>query len=251
VPAKQTTSGLNKMIVITMAGLSSRFTRAGYTLPKYALDLHGRTVFEWAIRSFEHYFDSEHFLFVVRPGLFANAFVTDAARALGILRYDIVALEHDTRGQAETAYLALQRYSNDFPVTIFNIDTIRYDYRKPDFLNACDGYLEVFKGDGEHWSFVEPDADSLVRRTTEKDRISDLCSDGLYYFKSQLQFRKICEQALASNIQVKGEFYIAPLYNQLIHAGGVVKYDVIGMDQIDFCGTPDEYEALLKKKAQV
>ncbi len=235
------------MIIITMAGLSSRFARAGYVLPKYALDLHGRTMFDWAIHSFERYFDSEHFLFVVRPDGFAKAFVTDAVQKLGISRYDTVELEHDTRGQAETAYLALQEYASDFPVTIFNIDTIRYDYQKPDFLDACDGYLEVFKGDGEHWSFVDPGVDSSVVRTTEKDRISDLCSDGLYYFKSQFQFRYIFEQALALNEQVKGEFYIAPLYNQLISAGGVVKYAVIDMEQIDFCGTPDEYQALLKK----
>ena len=173
--------------------------------------------------------------------------MTDAVQKLGISRYDTVELEHDTRGQAETAYLALQEYASDFPVTIFNIDTIRYDYQKPDFLDACDGYLEVFKGDGEHWSFVDPGVDSSVVRTTEKDRISDLCSDGLYYFKSQFQFRQIFEQALALNEQVKGEFYIAPLYNQLISAGGVVKYAVIDMEQIDFCGTPDEYQALLKK----
>lgn len=232
-----------------MAGLSSRFAHAGYALPKYALDLHGRTMFDWAIYSFERYFHSEHFLFVVRPDGFAKEFVTDAARALGISRYDIIELEHDTRGQAETAYLALREFACDFPVTIFNIDTIRYDYQKPEFLDLCDGYLEVFKGDGEHWSFVEPGVDFSVVRTTEKDRISDLCSDGLYYFKSQFQFRKIFEKALALNKKVKGEFYIAPLYNQLISAGGVVKYAVIGMEQIDFCGTPDEYQALLKKKA--
>lgn len=237
------------MIVITMAGLSSRFTRAGYALPKYALDLHGRTMFDWAIYSFERYFDSEHFLFVVRPDGFAKNFVTDAVQKLGISRYDTVELEYDTRGQAETTYLALQKYTSDFPVIIFNIDTIRYSYQKPDFLDMCDGYLEVFEGDGEHWSFVEPGTDFSVVRTTEKDRISNLCSDGLYYFKSQLQYRRIFEQALLLNEQVKGEFYIAPLYNQLLSAGGVVKYSVIGMEKIDFCGTPDEYQTLLKKKA--
>ncbi|HGG7172902.1 TPA: capsular biosynthesis protein, partial [Escherichia coli] len=33
------------MFVITMAGLSSRFFNAGYTVPKYQLPLHGQTVF--------------------------------------------------------------------------------------------------------------------------------------------------------------------------------------------------------------
>lgn len=237
------------MIIITMAGLSSRFSKAGYQVPKYALELDGITLFEWAVRSFEHYFDCEHFLFVVRPDSFSRSFVENAVQKLGIRSYEIFCLDRDTQGQAETAYLALQSHGDDFPITVFNIDTIRYDYRKPEFLPECDGYLEVFRGEGEHWSFVEPGLDASVTRTTEKDRISDLCSDGLYYFKSQQQFCSIFEQAIAANEQVKGEFYIAPLYNRLIEAGGVVKYDVIGPEQIDFCGTPDEYEALLKKKA--
>jgi len=237
------------MILITMAGLSSRFLKSGYKLPKYALDLKGITIFEWAVRSFEHYFDSEHFVFVVRPDGFAKSFVENLIKRIGINSYDIFCLEHDTRGQAETAYLALKAYKEDFSITIFNIDTIRYDYRKPEFLSGCDGYLEVFRGEGEHWSFVEPGLNASVIRTTEKERISDLCSDGLYYFKSQLQFRRIFEEAIFANEQVKGEFYIAPLYNRLITEGGIVKYDVIRLGQIDFCGTPDEYEALTKKKA--
>lgn len=239
------------MILITMAGLSSRFYKAGYKVPKYALDLQGRSIFEWALGSFENYFDCEKFIFVVRPDEFSQSFVEKAVHHLGIRSYEIFCLNRDTRGQAETAYLALQPHVDDFPITVFNIDTIRYGYEKPEFLSDCDGYLEVFRGDGEHWSFVEPGPDKSVIRTTEKERISDLCSDGLYYFRSQLQFRSIFEQAIAANEQVKGEFYIAPLYNRLIDAGGMVKYEVIGLEQIDFCGTPDEYESLLKKKAQV
>lgn len=234
-----------------MAGLSSRFYKVGYQVPKYALEIKSMSVFEWAVRSFEKYFDSEPFVFVVRPDNFSQSFVENAVKNLGIRSYEVFCLDRDTRGQAETAYLALRPYSDDFPITIFNIDTIRYDYRKPEFLPECDGYLEVFRGEGEHWSFVEPGMDASVIRTTEKDRISDLCSDGLYYFKSQKQFCRIFEQAIAANDQVKGEFYIAPLYNRLIEAGGTVKYEIIELDQIDFCGTPAEYEALLKKKALV
>lgn len=239
------------MIIITMAGLSSRFSNAGYTSPKYALDLFGKTVFDHALSSFERYFSDEKFLFVVRPDDFAEKFVQSSAKSLGIKDFQVLRLLNDTRGQAETAYISLQSYDEDFSITIFNIDTIRYGYERPQFLSECDGYLEVFRGDGEHWSFVDPGPKQSVIRTTEKERISDLCSDGLYYFRSQLQFRSIFEQAIAANEQVKGEFYIAPLYNRLIDAGGLVKYEVIGPEQIDFCGTPDEYESLLKKKARV
>ncbi|EOA0230274.1 capsular biosynthesis protein, partial [Escherichia coli] len=33
------------MIVIPMAGLSSRFKKAGYVKPKYMLEAHGKTLF--------------------------------------------------------------------------------------------------------------------------------------------------------------------------------------------------------------
>lgn len=231
-----------------MAGLSSRFGAAGYNVPKYALELQGRSMFDWAVSSFKNYFSSESFVFVVRPDEFSEVFVRDSVNKLGIENYKIFQLSEDTRGQAETAYLSLLDYDADFPITIFNIDTVRYKYKQPSFISSCDGYLEVFRGLGDHWSFVEPGAESTVIRTTEKERISDLCSDGLYYFKSQLRFREIFEEALSANEKVRGEFYVAPLYNRLISIGGVVKYNIIDASQIDFCGTPAEYEQLLKKK---
>ncbi len=52
------------MFVLPMVGLSSRFFDAGYTLPKYQLPLHGRTVFAHVVDSFRDYFDSDEFLFI-------------------------------------------------------------------------------------------------------------------------------------------------------------------------------------------
>ena len=159
----------------------------------------------------------------------------------------LVVLDKETEGQAETIYLALQQLPDkqDEPLYIFNIDTFRYDFVKPDFALACDGYIEVFQGEGEHWSFVEPTGDNDVARTTEKERISDLCSDGLYYFASNALFRHYFEQMKNRNLYVKNELYVAPMYNLLLADGKVVKYDLIAPDAIDFCGTPSEYEALL------
>ena len=54
------------MIVIPMAGLSSRFTKAGYDKPKYMLEAFGRSLFWHAVSSFSNYFDSEDFLFIAR-----------------------------------------------------------------------------------------------------------------------------------------------------------------------------------------
>lgn len=235
------------MILITMAGLSSRFSKAGYTLPKYMLNLDERSIFEWSISSFHHYFESEVFTFIIRNDNEVKEYIEEKIKVLGIRKFNIIQLNHDTGGQAETAYLGLKKFTEDFPVIIFNIDTIRYDYVKPDFIENCDGYLEVFIDEGLHWSFIEPGPDRTVLKTTEKLKISNLCSNGLYYFKSQKKFCEIFEDAFRQQELVNNEFYIAPLYNRLIKDGEKIMYQEVCLSQLDFSGTPDEYENLLKK----
>jgi dTDP-glucose pyrophosphorylase len=239
--------GSPSMIIITMAGASSRFFKAGYNIPKYQLELEGKSVFKHSIESFSKYFKTDKFVFVIRDIYDTQKFIEREIQELQISEYQILTIENETRGQAETAYIATSQFEGDFPIYIFNIDTFRHDYVKPDFIEECDGYLEVFRAEGEHWSFILADSDGNVIRTTEKDRISDLCSDGLYYFKSKKEFELIFEDALKHDKTVKGELYIAPLYNELISLGKTIKYAEISTDQIEFCGTPQEYEALLKK----
>lgn len=232
-----------------MAGLSSRFFKCGYTLPKYQLELNGLSVFSHSILSFKKYFDSETFVFVVRDVYDTPDFVKAEAKKLGISNFNIITLEKETRGQAETAYLATKQFPGDFPIYIFNIDTFRHNYTKPKFITECDGYLEVFRAEGEHWSFVLPNGPEEVVKTAEKERISDLCSDGLYYFKQKTVFESLFLDALENEKTVRGEYYIAPLYNKLISRHAIVKYEIIDLNQIDFCGTPEEYQQLLTRKS--
>jgi hypothetical protein len=78
--------------------------------------------------------------------------------------------------------------------------------------------LEVFRGPGEGWSFVEPapGSDRKVVRTTEKDRISDLCCTGLYVFRTVSAFRTRWRRSAGRPSSPLSETYIAPIYNQLI-----------------------------------
>lgn len=230
------------MFLIPMAGRSSRFYNAGYSVPKYRLMLAGGSVFDQAVGSFAAYFETDFFRFVVRADDGAADFVPDAARRLGIRDFDLLVLERETAGQAETVSLGLAGLSAQEPVYIFNIDTFRPGFRKA--CQGCDGYLEVFEAPGDHWSFVEPGPDGRVLRTTEKDRISNLCSDGLYYFRTPALFEDAYIQARESGASVKGEYFVAPLYNHLIGAGRDVRYTVVPRQEVILCGTPAEYQAI-------
>ncbi|WP_455821321.1 glycosyltransferase family 2 protein [Pseudomonas cerasi] len=230
------------MIVIPMAGFSSRFFNAGYTKPKYMLEAHGKTLFEWSVSSFESYYKNEFFLFICRAEYDTPEFIQKQIEKIGIANYKIVTLDKGTRGQAETVYLGVKEHEHDESLLIFNIDTMRINF---DFIDEeCDGYLEVFEGAGEHWSFVEPEGDSnLVKKTTEKVRISNLCSNGIYYFKSKSSF----EKAFESFSLTEGELYIAPMYNSFIQSGKKVIYRKIDEKSNVFMGTPAEYDVFLNE----
>lgn len=239
------------MIIIPMAGLSSRFSKAGYTQPKYRLEAHGQSLFDHAVKSFERYFDTENFMFIVRDADDAPDYVSQRALSLGIKNFKIITLANNTRGQAETVYLGLQQIKEtDESVTIFNIDTFRPDFSFPQDLNEWDGYLEVFTGEGDNWSFAKPASihSTQVIETAEKRAISNLCCTGLYYFKSAQQYLEtyLAYIALPQEQWEKGELYIAPLYNDLIKNGKNIHYHLIPRDAVIFCGVPDEYHEFLK-----
>lgn len=234
------------MIVIPMAGLSSRFSQAGYLKPKYELPLGDKTVFECSVLSFKRYLKDETFCFITRKELHAKPFIESVLNRLKVRNYRIVELESETLGQADTVYQGVREIEQQ-PLIIFNIDTFIDDFQKPEWLAECDGYLEVFHEQGDHWSFAVAGPNETVLKTTEKERVSDLCSDGLYYFKSSTQFSNLVEQALKSSSFVKGELYIAPLYNRMIENHQIVKYDLIERSRVTLCGTPDEYEQVKSK----
>ncbi|MEZ8310474.1 glycosyltransferase family 2 protein [Vibrio splendidus] len=240
------------MIVIPMAGLSSRFFKAGYTQPKYMLDAHGKSLFAHAVLSFKAYFESEVFVFIVRDVYESAYFVEQECEMLGIKAFKIVILDQETRGQAETVALGLEKaeVNKEVSLTVFNIDTFRPNFTFPQLDLLGEGYLEVFRGSGDNWSFAKPESETSTRvvLTTEKLPVSDLCSTGLYYFKNCHDFLFAYHKYIEKPVSEweKGELYIAPLYNELIANNREVHYHLINREDVIFCGVPSEYDEFRK-----
>lgn len=241
------------MIVIPMAGLSRRFRDAGFDLPKYMLPAKGSSLFEHSVRSFERYFNKEEFLFIALGVADTEKFIHDECKHFGLSSYRVAILDAPTRGQAETVYLGLETLGGDrdHPITVFNIDTFRPGFKYPEEfdLSDVDGYLETFVGSGKNWSNVlpvSPDCNRVIK-TAEKAEISEFCCTGLYYFKTAHLFCDVFEKVKgleAATLQ-GGEFYIAPMYNELIAQGADIRFSIIPRDEVIFCGVPDEYREFL------
>ena len=237
-------------IIIPMAGLSSRFTKAGYVLPKYMLYVKNKSLFNLAVSSFEKYFDTCRFVFVARDVFDTKTFIERECELLGIKDFTVVILPQPTKGQAETVLEGITRAGvpEQEPILIFNIDTFRPGFTFPEDMKEWDGYLEVFVGSGKNWSYAKTESEdsTLVVETAEKVEISRYCSTGLYYFGTASSFVTAYTINLEHPCDGKAELYVAPLYNHLIRSGKKIHIHVIDREDVIFSGVPAEYEQILQ-----
>lgn len=238
-------------VVITMGGLGSRFRKAGYKVPKYMIEAKGRTLFEWSIISLEGYKkDVVQYIFIAMKDedLDIAGFVRSKCEELGIIDYHLILLDYLTDGQATTATLAEKYWNSEHALLIYNIDT----YVEPGQMNSeelrGDGFIPCFKAEGDHWSFVRLDEQGRVVEIKEKQRISDHCTLGAYYFKSCGLYKQLYDEYYREEKNlVKGEKYVAPLYDYLLSKGGEIYISDIAPETVHVLGTPEELECFLKQ----
>jgi NDP-sugar pyrophosphorylase family protein len=224
-------------VVIPMAGTGERFRAAGYECEKGEIELLGRSLMEWALVSLRS-FSGNDFVFVVRRGSYDPLWIHEAAEAAGLFekRVRLIELDQPTRGQAETVLAAAAAIDPDEAIVVYNIDThIRPAALSPRLIRGV-GWIPVFRAPGDRWSFVQAEPDGRVTRVTEKERISELCSIGLYYFDSFRRYRSLVE----SRVEDGREWYIAPLYQSLIDAGLPVYMHEVDAADVFVLGTPED-----------
>ncbi|MCR5421025.1 MAG: glycosyltransferase family 2 protein [Lachnospiraceae bacterium] len=244
---------MNKYIdvVITMGGLGSRFRKAGYTVPKYMIEVRGKTLFEWSMISLEGYRDNVYrYIFIaMKDGTQdVKGFIEDKCKELGFSDYQVILLDYLTDGQATTASLAAKFWTPEHALLIYNIDT----YVEAGEMNSKelrgDGFIPCFKAEGDHWSFVRLDEAGRVAEIKEKVRISDHCTLGAYYFKSCRLYEDLYNEYYkdAANELVNGEKYVAPLYDHLLKKGGEIYISDVDPQKVHVLGTPEELNVFMR-----
>lgn len=239
----------NMDVVITMGGLGSRFRRMGYDKPKYMIQAKGKTLFEWSLSSLEGYEEKiNQYIFIAMrdTAVDVESFIKLQCQKLKIKSYKLILLDYLTDGQATTAYLAKEYWKKENALLIYNIDT----YVEPRIMSKepfkGDGFIPCFKAKGNHWSFVRLDDTGKVVEIREKERISDYCTIGAYYFKTCKLYEQLYEQYYSENEHlVNGEKYVAPLYNYLLSKNGKIYISDIEASKVHVLGTPEELTEFL------
>jgi NDP-sugar pyrophosphorylase family protein len=238
-------------ITIPMAGAGSRFMEAGYMEPKPFIPVGKRRMIEWVIDEVRPAFSIAHrFVFIAQEAHLGGGRVR-------FLKFDdrdeVIAIPRLTDGAASTVYLAKDLIGGDDPLVIANSDQY-VDIQLDAFYDFClrgdaDGVILTFKTDGDpKWSYVRQDERGRVIEVAEKRAISDEATVGIYYFRRGGDFIRAVESMRAKDLRVRGEFYVAPTYNELIGAGKTVKTYLIPSECMYGLGTPSEMEYFLRSE---
>ena len=233
-------------VLIPMAGEGSRFINEGYTFPKPLIDVDGKPMIQRVVENLD--FECEY-IFLVRKGhLQEYDGLKETLNRITNNRTQIVVVDGLTEGAACTALLAKRFINTDDDLLIANSDQI-IEYEPQNFnlmrsLTSVDAIVWTFNDVHPKWSFVKTNSRGFCTEVAEKVPISNIATCGIYWYRKGSDFVKSAEQMIEKDIRVKNEFYIAPVYNELIQSGKtLVPFFVNKMHGI---GTPEDLNTYLR-----
>lgn len=225
-------------LLLPIAGKAQRFIDAGYMMPKPLILARRKHVIDWAIESIKT--DDCNLIFIVRLDHIYNFSIDKILKQKFGEDIKIVTVDHVTRGALETCTLAKEYIDNDLPLYIYTPDVYFQPQFDPDCVKDADGFLLTFPANSPDHSYSDIDDKGVVSRVIEKEVISQHANVGLYYFKTGKMFLHYANDAIQKNMLVKGEFYIAPIYNTMIFDG--LKVTACDTEKMHILGTPDTFE---------
>ena len=230
-----------------MAGLGSRFSEAGYQLPKFLIEVDGKTLLQYSLESLPLRRGDGIIFIALEEHEKKYKLKKVISSILEHGEFELIFIPVVTRGQAETVMQAKTMIDNENDLVIYNIDTyFRSDKlrskleNKESKLDGVLGSMEVSPDDSK-WSFAKVDNSGIVIETAEKVAISSHALTGLYHFSAGSDFVRVAKKHIEENKLYKNEYYIAPMYNDLIAEGK--QYVLDPVDSFIALGTPEDVEA--------
>ncbi len=241
----------NLHVIMPMAGEGSRFIKEGWNIPKPLIELKGIPLFVRAINSVRDKDIPMKYSFIVRQEHIDNYDIDKKIYDI-LPEANIFSVKKTTRGAVETCLKAESAISQDDAVIIMDCDLeflsaelISYikDVLSKDVKNVNGGLLVSFESDLPKYSYAEINENNIVKRTAEKEVISNHALCGAYFFSTGKDFLQVAHRLLDDTSFIKPEFYVSLLYNYLIHEGQIVR--LCSMEHYYSYGTPEELKQYL------
>lgn len=222
-------------IVMPMAGKGQRFKDAGYTEPKPFINIDGAAMYRRALAPFVSEVDR---VILITQDDHQPHF---EAEPNYVHRSDKVFLSGPNEGAACSVLAARAFIDNYEPLLIVNCDQLmdfnRFNWAVLANNSDADGIIFTFLASGPKWSYVALDPMLRISQVAEKVEISSIATCGAYWWREGREFCKAADKMIADDTRINNEFYVAPVYNELIKLGGNVYPFMV--DEMISLGTPE------------
>lgn len=233
-------------IIMPMAGEGIRFLKEGWRTPKPLIKLNGKVLFQRAIESIVIDGVLMKYSFIVRQDHINNFQIDKHIRSI-FPNANIFSVSKTTRGAVETCLIARSAIEPDDAIIVMDcdlefkcnayIEEIKNILNKD--INAVNGGIIIsFNAIDPRYSYAETDKNNFVKRTAEKEAISNNALCGSYFFSKAESFFYAANSLLNDINFKKPELYVSLLYNYLLKNKELVK--LVKVDEYYSYGTPDE-----------
>ncbi len=237
-------------IVIPMAGRGSRFQDAGYAFPKPLIEVSSKTMIEVVVNNLKPSFDHK-FIFICQKEHYEKYDLYNILKNATDNKFEIIQIDGITEGAACTVLTALNFINNDDNLLIANSDQFIEidinDYIKNGRKEKKDGLIMTFPSSHPKWSYARIDKKGVVTEVAEKKVISDKATVGLYYFNKGSDYVNGAKNMIMKDIRFNKEFYVCPVYNELILENKKIGIYDIDIEKMHGLGTPEDLNSFLKK----
>lgn len=228
-------------LIIPMAGRGSRFSKAGYQIPKPLVELNGRPFLWWSIMSIKRVVDIKTLNCVILKEHIEEFDIKNR-----VLEYfpeaQFTVLDDVSDGALDSAVIGLSNIANNYPILIndcdhaFEANELPKSIKKLVDSDDIDGFLCHFKSSSPAYSYAKYSNDGSLEKTVEKQVISELAIAGAYIFKDKALIEKYFTE-YKQNCEYS-ETYISGLYNFMIRDSKKVEGIMLN-SHLSF-GTPEE-----------
>lgn len=231
-----------------MAGRGSRFSEAGYKLPKPLIDVNGMPMIELVIKNLTPRTFEPRFILICQSNILKSESFNSLLESINC-EYKIIPIDYITNGAAETVLLARDYIDNDNHLMIANCDQF-VDINIDHYLNHAfkyDACIMTMKANHPKWSYIKYKNNKIVD-VVEKEVVSDDATVGIYNYSSGRLFVHSADEMISKNIRVNNEFYVAPVYKEIIELGmSISTYDISG--NMYGLGTPEDLESFINTES--
>lgn len=230
-------------VLIPMSGAGSRFLNKGYSFPKPLISINEKPMIQLAVENLNV---QANFIFIVRRDHYEQYNLESMLKIISP-GCKIVITDGITEGACCSTLLAEQYIDNRNPLLIANSDQY-IEWESGAFFHAMnapgiDGGILTFENTHPKWSYVRLNEKRNIVEIREKEVISNQATVGIYYWTEGRDYIRYAKQMIAKNIRVNNEFYVAPVYNEAIADGKIIKPWAV--DRMWGLGTPEDLDYFL------